>query len=125
MVTARPARQADDTARARPEGWQRELARGEHTVEPARDIDLAELVSECAEIAETHARTKLVTVERLKYNDSPILAGRNPRLEIPPVAFSDGPRGVIMHHSTCFPVAMARGASWDLDLERRVGDAIG
>ena len=68
---------------------------------------------------------KLVTVERLKYNDSPILAGRNPRLEIPPVAFSDGPRGVVLHHSTCFPVAMARGASWDLDLERRVGDAIG
>jgi beta-glucosidase len=68
---------------------------------------------------------KLVVVERLKYNDSPILAGRNPRLGIPPVAFSDGARGVIMHHSTCFPVAMARGASWDLDLERRVGDAIG
>jgi beta-glucosidase len=68
---------------------------------------------------------KLVTVERLKYNDVPILAGRNPRLEIPPVAFSDGPRGVVLHHSTCFPVAMARGASWDLDLERRVGDAIG
>jgi two-component system sensor histidine kinase MprB len=40
-----------------------ELARGEHTVEPAKDFDLAELVSECAEIAETHARTKLVTVE--------------------------------------------------------------
>jgi beta-glucosidase-like glycosyl hydrolase len=68
---------------------------------------------------------KLVIVDRLKYNDSPILAGRNPRLEIPPVAFSDGPRGVVLHHSTCFPVAMARGASWDLDLERRVGDAIG
>jgi two-component system sensor histidine kinase MprB len=40
-----------------------ELARGEHTVEPAKDFDLAELVSECAEIAETHARTKLVDVE--------------------------------------------------------------
>jgi beta-glucosidase len=68
---------------------------------------------------------KLVVVDRLKYNDSPVLAGRNPRLEIPPVAFSDGPRGVALHHSTCFPVAMARGATWDLDLERRVGDAIG
>jgi two-component system, OmpR family, sensor histidine kinase MprB len=40
-----------------------ELARGEHTVEPAKDFDLGELVSECAEIAETHARTKLVGVE--------------------------------------------------------------
>jgi len=68
---------------------------------------------------------KLLTIERMKYNQSPILAGRNPRLGIPPVAFSDGPRGVVMHHSTCFPAAMARGASWDLDLERRVADAIG
>ncbi len=62
---------------------------------------------------------KLVFLDMLKYNDSPILAGRNPRLQIPSIAFSDGPRGVAMHHSTCFPVAMARGASWDLDLERR------
>lgn len=68
---------------------------------------------------------KLLTVERLKYNDSPILSGRNPRLQIPPVASADGPRGVVLHHSTCFPVAMARGASWDRDLERRVGDAMG
>ncbi len=68
---------------------------------------------------------KLVTVEMLKYNDNPVLAGRNPRLQIPPVAFSDGSRGVVMHHSTCFPVAIARGATWDLNLERRVGDAIG
>jgi beta-glucosidase len=68
---------------------------------------------------------KLVVLDRLKYNDSPILCGRNPRLQIPPVAFSDGARGVVLHHSTCFPVAMARGASWDLDLERRVGDAMG
>jgi beta-glucosidase len=68
---------------------------------------------------------KLLTVEKLKYNDGPILAGRNRRLQIPAIAFSDGPRGVVLHHSTCFPVAMARGASWDLDLERRVGDAMG
>jgi beta-glucosidase len=69
--------------------------------------------------------TKLVVLDRLKYNDTPTLAGRNPRLQIPPVAFADGPRGVVLNHSTCFPVAMARGASWDLDLERRVGDAMG
>ncbi len=69
--------------------------------------------------------TKLVVLDRLKYNDTPTLSGRNPRLQIPPVAFADGPRGVVLNHSTCFPVAMARGASWDLDLERRVGDAVG
>lgn len=52
-------------------------------------------------------------------------SGANERLGIPPVAFTDGPRGVIVGRSTSFPVAIARAASWDTDLERRVGDAIG
>ena len=55
----------------------------------------------------------------------PVFAGGNERLGIPPVAFSDGPRGIICGRSTSFPVAMARAATWDLDLQRRVGDAIG
>ena len=59
------------------------------------------------------------------YNFRPIHAGENPRLGIPGIRFSDGPRGVVMNHSTCFPVAMARGAAWDVDLEERIGDAIG
>jgi beta-glucosidase len=56
---------------------------------------------------------------------APVYAGANDRLAIPPVAFTDGPRGVISGRSTSFPVAMARAASWDLDLQRRVGDVIG
>ncbi len=59
------------------------------------------------------------------YNTRPIRAGENRRLGIPGIRFSDGPRGVVMYHSTCFPVSMARGATWDTDLEARVGDAIG
>jgi beta-glucosidase len=59
------------------------------------------------------------------YNPRPIPAGENLRLGIPGVRFSDGPRGVVMYHSTCFPVSMARGAAWDVDLEERIGDAIG
>jgi beta-glucosidase len=47
------------------------------------------------------------------------------RLGIPGLRFCDGPRGVVVGHATCFPVAMARGASFDPDLEERVGDAIG
>jgi beta-glucosidase len=54
-----------------------------------------------------------------------VTTGYNARLRIPPVSFSDGPRGVVVGRGTCFPVAMARGASWDRELERRVGDAIG
>jgi len=59
------------------------------------------------------------------YNEEPIPAGENLRLGIPGIRFSDGPRGVVMYHSTCFPVSMGRGASWDVGLEERIGEAIG
>lgn len=60
-----------------------------------------------------------------RYNAKPICAGTDPELGIPPVAFTDGPRGVVMGPSTCFPVSMARGSSWDPELEERIGEAIG
>ncbi|UCD02582.1 MAG: glycoside hydrolase family 3 C-terminal domain-containing protein [Promethearchaeota archaeon] len=47
------------------------------------------------------------------------------KFNIPPFKFTDGPRGVIIPGSTCFPVSMARGASWDIDLEQCIGDVIG
>ncbi len=47
------------------------------------------------------------------------------RLNIPSFLFTDGPRGVIITGSTCFPVSMARGASWDVKLEEEVGETIG
>lgn len=59
-----------------------------------------------------------------KYNCRPCLAGGIRRLGIPAVAFSDGPRGVVMGNSTCFPVSMARGASFDDELEAEIGSAI-
>jgi beta-glucosidase len=59
------------------------------------------------------------------YNRSPYVAGALPERGIDGVRFSDGPRGVVMGHSTCFPVAMARGASFDVDLEEAVGNVIG
>lgn len=52
-----------------------------------------------------------------KYNHRPCLAGGVKRLGIPAIAFSDGPRGVVMGNSTCFPVSMARGATFNDDLE--------
>ncbi|MGQ4873242.1 MAG: beta-glucosidase [Promethearchaeia archaeon] len=61
----------------------------------------------------------------IRYNKKPIPAGVIKRLNIPGILFSDGPRGVVMNKCTCFPVSMARGASWDRDLERRIGEAIG
>ena len=59
------------------------------------------------------------------YNRTPIPMGRVERLGIPGLLFSDGPRGVVMGRSTAFPVSMARGATWDRELEERVGTAIG
>jgi beta-glucosidase len=59
------------------------------------------------------------------YNLRPIVHGAVPRLGIPGLRFSDGPRGVVMGHSTAFPVSMARGATWDVALEERIGEVIG
>jgi beta-glucosidase len=52
-------------------------------------------------------------------------AGELEELGIPPFKMVDGPRGVRAGTATAFPVAMARGASWDPELERRVGIAMG
>ena len=47
-------------------------------------------------------------------------------MNIPPWVLSDGPRGaVVVKGSTSFPSAIARGASWDTNLERRVADVVG
>ena len=59
------------------------------------------------------------------YHKRTFPAARVERLGIPGFAFSDGPRGVVIGPATCFPVSMARGAAWDLELEERIGDAIG
>lgn len=60
-----------------------------------------------------------------RYNEVPYEAGRVDRLGIPGIRFTDGPRGVVVGSSTAFPVAIARAATWDIDLEERIGDAIG
>lgn len=59
------------------------------------------------------------------YNVRAIVMGAIERLGVPGLRFSDGPRGVVMGASTAFPVSMARGATWDIALEERIGLAIG
>jgi len=52
-------------------------------------------------------------------------AGQLPRLGLKGLHFVDGPRGVVLEGgATTFPVPMARGASWNPDLEERIGEAI-
>ncbi len=68
----------------------------------------------------------LDTARHDAYHRHPWPAGRVPRLGIEGIHFVDGPRGVVLHGgATTFPAALTRGASWDVDLERRVGEAIG
>jgi beta-glucosidase len=61
------------------------------------------------------------------YNYIPYPAAGNERLGLEPMLFCDGPRGVVCSNgqSTCFPVSMLRGASFDTDLEEKIGRAIG
>lgn len=59
------------------------------------------------------------------YVTVPVSMGAVERLGIPGVQFVDGPRGICVGNSTAFPVSMARGATYDVALEERVGTAIG
>jgi beta-glucosidase len=59
------------------------------------------------------------------YHKSPFHGAELERVGFPGIRFSDGPRGAVVGNATAFPVAMARGATWDADLEERVGDTIG
>ncbi len=59
------------------------------------------------------------------YHKSPFAGAEVERVGFPGIRFADGPRGAVVGNTTAFPVPMARGATWDLDLEERIGDAIG
>ena len=61
------------------------------------------------------------------YNFRPYAAAGNERLGLAPMMFCDGPRGVVCKTgmSTCFPVSMLRGATFDTALEEEIGHAIG
>lgn len=65
-------------------------------------------------------------VKQEHYNEHPYVAGGNERLQVPAIRFCDGPRGVASGtgKSTCFPVSMNRGASFDLELEEEIGKAV-
>lgn len=59
------------------------------------------------------------------YNVKPYPTMEVERLGVPNVRFVDGPRGVVAGSATCFPVSMARGATFDRELEEEIGKVIG
>jgi beta-glucosidase len=61
----------------------------------------------------------------MKTGKTPFSAGVVPRLGIPGLRFTDGPRGVTAVPATSFPVPIARAATFDPLLEEAIGAAIG
>lgn len=59
------------------------------------------------------------------YNLHPYPFSGCERLGVETLYFCDGPRGVVSSSSTCFPVTMARGATFNRELEYEVGRVIG
>ena len=59
------------------------------------------------------------------YNHDPYPTLAIDRLGIPNLRFVDGPRGVVAGSATCFPVSIARGATFDRELEEEIGKCIG
>lgn len=60
------------------------------------------------------------------YNEIPYSSGGIKEKNIPAMKFADGTRGVVCGRgkSVCFPVAVMRGATFNTELERMIGEAI-
>ena len=100
------------------------------------DAKARELVADMSLEEKVHLMSGIVSLEDLiesmnsedgHYNDVPYPAGGDEKRGIPTMRFVDGPRGAVcsIGESTCFPVAMMRGATFNTDLEEKVGSAIG
>lgn len=106
--------------------WSRVIAsRGEE-----RERQLQALISRMTleeKIDQMSGDTRLLDFPMMliRYNLKTFDSGANKRLGIPALHFTDGPRGVALNHSTCFPVSMARGATWDAGLQERIASAMG
>lgn len=80
-----------------------------------------------ANVSVENMREALASLMKEHYNYVPYDAGGNETYGVAPMLFCDGPRGVVCGtgKSTCFPVSMLRGATFDTELEERIGHAIG
>jgi len=105
---------------------------------PSRGLDAAAIATRVdAVLAEATLAEKVAMMsgrgffEAIKADDGvwgarPYRAGGGiERLGVPTLWFTDGPRGVARGQSTCCPCTIARGASFDVGLERRIGEAMG
>ncbi|WP_319455992.1 MULTISPECIES: beta-glucosidase family protein [unclassified Mycobacterium] len=104
----------------------RQLRLGETTAETAAERLIAQLTDkELLWLLDGDTPIRALPSMVKKISIMALSGGALPRLGIPGIRFSDGPRGVVIGHSTAFPVTIARAATWEPDLEERVGQAMG
>lgn len=99
---------------------------GELSVEAATDLLVNELTDpELLGLLDGDISPRNMIKLPSKIKSGPIPGGTADRVGFPGIQFTDGPRGVVVEGATAFPVSMARAATWDPDLEREVGLAMG
>jgi beta-glucosidase len=104
----------------------RQLRAGDITADEAAERLIAQLTDkELLWLLDGDTPVRSLVKMATLFNTVALSGGALPRLGVPGVRFSDGPRGVVLGHSTAFPVTMARAATWEPDLEERVGQAMG
>jgi beta-glucosidase len=102
------------------------LRAGEITADEAAERLVAQLTDdELLWLLDGDTQLRDIVGMAKKFRTVALKGGGLPRLGIPGIRFSDGPRGVVIGHSTAFPVTMARAATWEPDLEERVGQVMG
>lgn len=71
-------------------------------------------------------RAAILNKRKTHYNETVYRAGNLEDKGIPSMRFADGTRGVVCGRgqATCFPVTVLRGATFDRELEQRIGEAI-
>lgn len=91
------------------------------------DMTLEEKVDLMGANASVDNKETIMEFFKEHYNFFPYPAGGNEKYNLQPMKFCDGPRGVVCGtgRSTCFPVSMLRGATFDKELEKQIGHAIG
>lgn len=91
------------------------------------ELSLKEKVSLMSgRLTQEEIRSQILNRKKVHYNETPYWAGGMANKNVMPILFVDGSRGVVCGRGiyTGFPVTVLRGATFDRELEYRVGDAI-
>lgn len=91
------------------------------------ELSLKEKVSLMSgRLTQEEIRSQILNRKKVHYNETPYWAGGIAGKNVMPILFVDGSRGVVCGRGiyTGFPVTVLRGATFDRELEYRVGEAI-